>query len=84
MGYFVFCSFVLLLFCSRREAPSEHLYGQGHSIAAPQAERGQASFASSVLQGVEQSRQDSRTTGSNRMPQSHRPAVDIDPIPIPT
>src|SRR5687767_2344977 len=51
---------------------------EGHPVATAEAQGGDPAAQPSLLQRVEQRRQDACAACADRMPERHRPAVDVD------
>src|SRR2546426_718507 len=68
----------------RSEPASEHLHAEGHGVAAPETQGGEAGRLLPVLQGVQERREDTRAGGADRVPEGDGAPVHVHAVPVPS
>src|SRR2546425_333547 len=67
----------------RSEPGSEHLHAEGHGVAAPETQGGEAGCLFAVLGGEQQGGEDARAGGADRVPEGDGAPVHRHPRPVP-
>src|SRR5207302_662221 len=67
----------------RSEPASEHLHAEGHGVAAPETQGGEAGRLLPVLQGEQEGREDPGAGRADRVPEGDRASVHGHAVPVP-